>query len=99
MWDGFWMIGNPRSWRALPEDVQEIVSRNMNGAAMRQRADLEELNGVLESRLVELGMQFNTPDTAAIREKLSDSGFYSEWRNTYGEEAWDLLEQVTGPLV
>ncbi|AZB65387.1 TRAP transporter substrate-binding protein [Cereibacter sphaeroides] len=98
MWDGFWMLANPRAWRALPDDLQEIVARNINQAALDQREDLTQLNATLQSELEKYGLIFNKPDTAAIRDKLREAGFYSEWRSTYGDEAWALLEQVSGSL-
>lgn len=98
MWDGFWMLANQRAWNRLPDDLQEIVSRNINEAALAQRADLDQLNATLRESLEEQGLQFNEPDTSAIREHLREANFYSEWRDAYGEEAWSLLEKVTGPL-
>ena len=33
-----------------------------------------------------------------FRETLSKSGFYTEWKSKFGEEAWALLEEFTGKL-
>ena len=45
-------------------------------------------------------MAFNTPpDLAPFRKKLSDAGFYKEWKEKMGADAWSLLEEVSGPLV
>lgn len=98
MWDGFWMLANPRRWNALPDDIQEIVSRNINQAALDQRADLIKLNQSLQTTLEAKGMVFNSPDSASIRERLRSAGFYEQWRGTYGEEAWALLEKYSGSL-
>ena len=43
-------------------------------------------------------MIFNKTDPAAFRAVLSKSGYYKEWKSTYGAEAWALLEKYTGPL-
>ena len=44
------------------------------------------------------GLIFNDVDPAPFRETLSKVGFYSTWKGKFGEEAWALLEQATGPL-
>jgi TRAP-type C4-dicarboxylate transport system substrate-binding protein len=98
MWDGFWMLANQRSWDRLPDDIKEIVSRNIERSTLDQREDIDRLNATLRTSLEESGMQFNEPDPAAIRDQLREANFYSEWKNNYGEEAWSLLEKVTGPL-
>lgn len=98
MWDGFWMLANPRAWNSLSDDLQEIVSRNINQAAVDQRADVTKLNQTLQSTLEEKGMKFNTPDKESIRDRLRSAGFYKEWRGIYGEEAWSLLEKYSGSL-
>ncbi|MCW2309032.1 TRAP transporter substrate-binding protein [Rhodobium gokarnense] len=98
MWDGFWFLANSRAWGALPEDLQEIVSRNINQAAVEERADSEENNHNLRAELEGLGLTFNAPETGPIREKLRSAGFYDQWKKEYGEEAWSLLEQTTGKL-
>ncbi len=41
---------------------------------------------------------FNQPDPAPFRDKLRSAGFYTEWKNKYGEEAWALLEKSVGKL-
>ena len=41
---------------------------------------------------------FNRLDAAPFRDKLRSAGFYSEWKNKYGDEAWGLLEKSVGKL-
>jgi TRAP-type transport system periplasmic protein len=98
MWDGFWVVSNARAWGRLPQDLQAIVSRNIDKAADGQRADIRKLNESLQSDLEKRGMQFNTPDTDAFRTKLKEAGFYAHWKQSFGPECWSLLEKVTGPL-
>ncbi len=43
-------------------------------------------------------MEFVEVDTAAFRAKLQSAGFYKEWRGRFGEDAWKLIEKVTGPI-
>ena len=98
MWDGYWMLCNGRAWRNVPEDIRAIVSRELNRAADEDRKDIYELNATLKGQLQAKGMQFNTPDAAAFRKILQQSGFYEQWRKTFGKEAWDAMEAYSGPL-
>ena len=38
MWDGFWFLANRRAFERLPGDAQEVVSREVNRAALEERA-------------------------------------------------------------
>jgi tripartite ATP-independent transporter DctP family solute receptor len=98
MWDGFWFLANRHAWDRLPADMREIVAKNWNEAALAERADLAQLNVSLKQDLASRGLVFNQPDPAPFREVLRKAGFYSEWRQRYGEEAWALLEATTGTL-
>lgn len=44
------------------------------------------------------GLVFNKVDTASFRDRLRTAGFYKEWREKIGEEAWSLLEAQVGRL-
>lgn len=96
MWDGFWMLANRRSWGALPEDLQQIVADNFNKAGMDQRQDVMQLNHDLRAELEGQGLVFNDVDPKPFEDKLREAGFYQEWKNTYGEEAWAILESAVG---
>ncbi|WP_347138151.1 TRAP transporter substrate-binding protein [Paracoccus sp. SSK6] len=96
MWDGFWMLGNRRAWGALPEDVQAVVAENFNAAAVKQRADIAEMNKTLKTDLETNGFVFNDVDPTAFEAKLREAGFYAEWKKTYGDEAWGILEAAIG---
>jgi len=98
MWDGFWFLANRRAWAALPQDVQVIVAKHINAAAVNERADVAKLNAGLQQDLATKGLTFNQPATAPFREKLKSAGFYSEWKGKYGEQAWGLLEKAVGKL-
>ena len=98
MWDGFFFLINGRAWAKLPAPLQDIVARNINAAAVKEREDLVKLNTSSEEKLKKAGMVFNRTDPAQFRAVLSKSGYYKEWKNTYGAEAWALLEKYTGPL-
>jgi tripartite ATP-independent transporter DctP family solute receptor len=96
MWDGFWMLANRRAWERLPEDMRAIVAKNLNDAAVVQRADVEKLNATVAEDLAAKGMKINTPDPSSFREKLKTAGFYGEWKGNFGDEAWGILEKAVG---
>lgn len=98
MWDGFFFLVNGRVWAKLPPNLQEIITRNVNAAAMRQREDMVRLNAGSEEKLRKAGMVFNRTDPAKFRAVLSGAGYYREWKGIYGPEAWALLEKYCGPL-
>jgi tripartite ATP-independent transporter DctP family solute receptor len=98
MWDGFWFLANGKMWAAMPKDLQDIITRNINEAALKDRADLAALNATVAEDLKTKGMVFNSPDAQAFRETLKKAGFYEEWKGKYGPEAWALLEKYTGSL-
>ena len=98
MWDGFWFLANRRAWQSLPDDIKSIVARNVNAAAVKERADTEKLNATVKDELAGKGLIFNQSDVAPFREKLRTAGFYAEWKGKYGDEAWALLEKSVGKL-
>src|SRR6266542_6603160 len=53
MWDGFWTLANGRAWASLPKDLQEIIVRNVNTAAVEERQDIRKLNDSLSRNLTE----------------------------------------------
>src|SRR5215468_609383 len=98
MWDGFWFLANRRAWEKLPQDIRTIVAKNINAAAVNERADVAKLNAGLQQELAGKGLTFNQPTVAPFREKLRSAGFYAEWKGKYGDQAWDLLEKSVGKL-
>jgi hypothetical protein len=40
----------------------------------------------------------NVPASHPFRDKLSEAGYYREWRGKFGEDAWSLLEETGGKL-
>ena len=98
MWDGYWFLANRRSFERLPKDAQEAVAREINKAAMDERADVAKLNAELRGKLSGNGLAFNDTDPAPFRDALKKSGFYSEWRGKYGDAAWGVLQDAVGGL-
>jgi tripartite ATP-independent transporter DctP family solute receptor len=98
MWDGYWCLANTRAFEMMPKDLQEIVARNINQAALEQRKQNLALNQSLQAELEKKGLVFNKPDPASFRAALTKGGFYAEWREKFGAEAWKLLEKYSGEL-
>ena len=98
MWDGWWFLVNKRAWDRLPKDLQEIVAKNVNAAAMGERQEIAKQNDSLKKELAAKGLVFNDVKADPFREALRKAGFYSEWKQKFGDEAWGLLEQAVGKL-
>jgi tripartite ATP-independent transporter DctP family solute receptor len=98
MWDGFWFLANRRAWEALPAPLREITEREFNASALAERADVAALNASLEAGLKAKGLEFIQTDAAAFRATLKKAGFYAEWRDKFGPEAWGALEGAVGSL-
>ena len=98
MWDGWWCLTSQKLWDKMPASARPIIARNLNRAALDMRADGTKLNSSLRSELTAKGLAFNDPRQEAFRAMLVKSGFYTEWKQKYGDEAWALLEKFTGKL-
>jgi tripartite ATP-independent transporter DctP family solute receptor len=98
VWDGYWVLGNKKAFQKLPEDVQQIITREIDKSAADQRADIAKLNSKLIMDLKGKGLNFITVPQDDFRKKLSSTPFYSQWKSKYGAAAWELLEQVSGKL-
>ncbi|RVU14310.1 TRAP transporter substrate-binding protein [Methylobacterium oryzihabitans] len=98
IWDPFWIVANRRALGKLPEALQEIVRRELDRAAMEQREDVVRLTGTLKTQLAGRGLVFETADREAFRKSLTQAGFYRDWKEKFGPEAWKALEAVTGAL-
>jgi hypothetical protein len=96
-WDG-WFLGNKKSFERLPKDLQDLMARIINEAAMNQRADVRKLNDSLVDEMKGKGLAFNNADADSFRAKLRSAGFYAEWKKKFGDEPWTLLEKYTGKL-
>jgi TRAP-type C4-dicarboxylate transport system substrate-binding protein len=75
-----------------------VVASNFNAAAMNERQDLAALRRTVEEDLKQKGMVFNRPDPAPFRDALSKARYYNQWKESFGSEAWALLEKYSGPL-
>ncbi|MHC2334333.1 tripartite ATP-independent transporter DctP family solute receptor [Bradyrhizobium sp. USDA 4454] len=97
-WSGYWIIGNRRAMAGLPPDLLELINTAFDAAAVKERADLIEMDRSLQAELTGKGMTFNKPDPVQFRAALVKAGFYTQWQKTYGADAWAALEKYTGKL-
>ena len=98
VWDGYWICCNAKIWKSLPKDVQDIVARNLDAGALKERDDMVKLNGGVTAELAKLGMVVETAAPDSFRQKLREAGFYRDWRQKLGDAAWTLLEKHAGSL-
>jgi tripartite ATP-independent transporter DctP family solute receptor len=98
LWTGHWTLLSRRFWERLPDNVRTIVAKNVNAAAMAERADIAKLDPESRALLAAKGLVFNDPDQAPFREALKKTTFFRESRTKLGEEGWALLEKQVGKL-
>lgn len=99
VWDGFWMLGNSTSFARLPADFQAIVRKHVNAAVLAERSDLAVLRGQLSEELSGKGLEIYQPDPEAFRQRLRSASYYQEWHDTFGDDAWAILEKYVGNLL
>jgi tripartite ATP-independent transporter DctP family solute receptor len=97
-WSGYWVIGNRRALSSLPAEIATILNESFDAAALKERADLLEMDRSLQAELTAKGMVFTKPDPTQFRAALVKAGFYGQWQKSYGAEAWAQLEKYTGKL-
>lgn len=98
IWDPFWLIANPQAVARLPDDLQAILRREFDRAAVEQREDVVQQDAKLHTSLAEKGMVLTVVDQAPFRAALDKVGFYKAWKPKFTPELWAALEKVTGPL-
>jgi TRAP-type transport system periplasmic protein len=96
MWTGFHMLVNGEVWQQLPRNLRDLTERAFNAAALRGRDDALKADSKFETQLKGEGMLFNEVDIPSFRLALKTSGFYAQWRDHYGVEAWTKLENAVG---
>lgn len=95
---GEFTLANSDAWIKLPHDLQDIVGRNFNAAALASRPDMLKSNAQAEADLVAHGMTSNHANVDAFREAVRKSGLYAQWKDDYGAQLWAVLEKSVGPL-
>ena len=98
MWSGYWTLAYPPAWKKLPADLQAIVAKEFNAAAVVERRDLVLLQSSIQDKLHRQGLAFNPVDVATFKRKLAANGYYGRWKAEFGAPAWTALEQYAGKL-
>ena len=98
LWDGYLFVASGKTWNRLPEDIRKIAETALNEAGVKQREDIAKLNESLQTELEAKGMIFNRPDPTPFRDVLKEKGFYAQWHETFGDDAWSRLEKYVGKL-
>jgi tripartite ATP-independent transporter DctP family solute receptor len=97
-WDGWWMLGHKPTWNKLPDDLKEIISRNISQSTLDERADVRATTKMLQEKLSAAGLTFNEPDRESFRDMLQSTTYYKDWRAKFGDKAWDILQHYCGTL-
>lgn len=97
-WDGFWLLASGKVWKNVPADLQQVMQKHFNAAALKQRADIVAANTALQARLEAQGLTFNTTDAEVFQQTLARSSFYKDARAKFGDNAWNLLQKFAGPI-
>lgn len=74
-WSGYWIVANRRALSGLPADLLALVNESFDAAAIKERADLLEMDRGLQGELTAKGMIFNKPDPVRFRAALVEAGF------------------------
>ena len=96
MWSGFNLMAHLPTWQRLPDDIKDVIERNVVAHVRRQRMDQAGLNASLRQDLARRGLLFNEVEQGAFRARLGT--IYSTWRETLGTRCWSLLEAEVGKL-
>lgn len=97
-WDGFWFVAGGKLWKTVPADLQQVITKHINAAALKQRSDIALANVDLQKLLESKGLVFNAVDNSAFRRVLSSAGFYTQAKEKFGPDAWALLQQYAGEI-
>jgi len=98
MWEGWYALVANRSWRRLPDNLKEVLTRHLDKAALAQREASAKQDLSLQAELAAKGLSFVKPDAAVFRRVLGQTSFYADWRTALGPEAWAALEASVGKL-
>lgn len=97
-WEGMLIASNRNRFNALPADIQEVITRNINAAALKERDDMARFTADVRAKLEAQGVKFYPVDSEPFRARLKEAGYYKEWRQRMGEETWAAIEKYAGAL-
>jgi tripartite ATP-independent transporter DctP family solute receptor len=95
-WSGRYFLASASVWKGLPTDVQSVISREVTKFALTERARIDSSEGEQVAKLTQDGMTVIRPAAAPFKAKCGPH--YAWCKDTFGDQAWNLLEQTVGPL-
>jgi TRAP-type transport system periplasmic protein len=98
IWSGWMLHANLPAWQRLPKGLRDLTERYFNAAAISERVEVSRQDAGFERTLGSQGMIFNRPSVLPFRTQLKASGVYLQWRDSFGPDAWTLLEKSVGKL-
>jgi tripartite ATP-independent transporter DctP family solute receptor len=96
MWSGFNAMANLATWNALPDDIKDVIERNITKYVHQQRQDQGAFNASLREDFARRGLVFNEVDQGAFRARLP--AVYATWKEKLGSKCWSLVEAEVGKL-
>src|SRR5262249_6418241 len=96
MWSGFNQMAHLGTWRGLPDDIKDAITRNVTKYVRQQRIDQGNVNAGLRDKFIAAGLIFNEVDQSPFRAKLAN--VYATWKDRLGSKCWTLLEAEVGKL-
>ncbi|HMA75528.1 MAG TPA: TRAP transporter substrate-binding protein [Xanthobacteraceae bacterium] len=96
MWSGFNQMAHLATWRSLPDDIKDVITRNVSKYVRRQRIDQSNVNASLRDKFIAAGLVFNEVDQSPFRARLGN--VYAIWKDKLGSKCWALLEAEIGKL-
>ena len=96
MWSGFNQMAHLATWRGLPDDIKDAITRNVAKYVRQQRIDQGNINASLRDKFIAGGLVFNEVDQAPFRARLAN--VYATWKDKLGSKCWALLEAEVGKL-
>ena len=95
-WATYVMCANAEVWRALPDNIKTVITRNMDKYALLQRNDNATAQNTVVAKFKQLGILVNPVDARPFRARLG--AYYEKYRQVFGTEMWALLERSVGKL-
>lgn len=95
-WDAFVPVANSKAWARLPSNIQEVVVKHFNAAALGQRADVATLEANAEKALKSNNVTIYRPNDGLFRAALAKTDYYTTWRSKIGDAGWTALQKATG---
>jgi TRAP-type transport system periplasmic protein len=96
MWSGFNAMANLAAWKALPDNIKDVIERNVTKYVRQQRQEQAALNAHLRDDFAKRGLVFNEVNQTAFRAKLP--AVYATWKQKLGAKCWSLVEAEVGKL-